>query len=315
MWPTNLAAGQRLDYVAALNAPATKTRVEVDLLNLDHKHIQSLDHEFDDGQVNFNRGADISRSLQAAFIDPSGDLLDLDLRYLLQIKHHLWVPSLSKWAITPVFTGRVVAPSSEGDVSKVEAHGKETFGLMPGAPRRKWNSGRRVVNVIRNMFEDIGETKFRISPGIRAELHADVQSGGRDPDKAPTRVARAIAGQHGLQVFWDELGYLVVRRPPKTPIVTWSEETDLTAAQERTMVPATSPIAFTRDLRNVRNVVVATGKKKLSYVASADRNHVFSPHSLTRGGRPGRLIEYWEAEASSATSTRPRRPCLWVRAR
>jgi hypothetical protein len=287
MWPPDLPASDRPAYVAAQAQESTKTRVEVDLLDLNHKHLHSLDYELIDGQVDFTKGTDVSRLLQAGFYDPGDDLLDLDLRHMLRVKHHLWVPALSQWVVTPMFTGQVVVPSSDGDLTTLEAHGKETFALQPGARRRTWKDGRKVSSCIREMFEGLGETKFRISPGLKAELKSDAASGGRDPDKYPWRVAQKMARAAGYQLFYDELGFLVLRKRPRSPIITWSEGAGA----------LNTPVSFTRDMRQVRNVVHAFGKKKLELEVSADRRHLFSPENLRRGGVRGRRVEYLDLES------------------
>jgi hypothetical protein len=287
MWPPALKASDRPAYLNAQAKESTKTRVEVDLLDLDHKHLHSLDYELIDGQVDFTKGTDVSRLLQAGFFDPGDDLLDLDLRHLLRVRHHLWVPDLDEYVVTPLFTGQVVVPSSDGDLTTLEAHGKETFALQPGAPRRTWREGRSIAGCIRDMFEDIGETKFRISRGLKAELKEKMESGGRDSNKYPWRVAQRMVKKAGYQLFYDELGFLTLRRRPKKPVQTWTEDSG----------KVNTPIGFTRDLREVRNTVHAFGKKKLDVIVYAPRKHLFSAQTLRRGGKLGRRTEYLDLES------------------
>lgn len=292
-----LSNAQATAYLAALNDSATRTSARVQVLNLDHKFLGEFGDHLTDAQASFNRGAEVDRSASLTFVDLADTLAELDLRHLVRVEHGVEVDGDMIWV--PVITGRVMAGTDDGDTSSVEIHGKESFGLLPGAPANPRPKGQSVAGVIRDMFEEIGESKFRIARSLLnggPKLTNAIHTGGPDPDKAPMMVARRLCRKRDLQVFFDAEGYLVVRRPPTEPLVTWADDEDspeLGSAQ-------TSPIRWTRDLRNIRNTIVARGKGDVRVTVDADdlyKGHVYSPSSLRRGGVPGRLKHYWRDEA------------------
>lgn len=285
MWPTNLTADERPAWLETINHESTVTKVEAAVRDLDHKLIAPLDYDFTDGQVNHNKPStqDADAFLQAGFVDDAGDLLDLDLRHLIEVKHHLFVPTLDKWAVTPMFCGQVVATSSDETTTTIEAHSKDAMALVAGGPRMTLREGRRFTSEVRRCFEELGETRFRIANGINRELREDIAVGGPDVDRALMRQARKAGDDFDLQVFYDTEGYLVIRRRPTTPLVTWTQDPDS---------PVLSPIKWNRDMRQVRNTVVGKGKDKLEYTATLPDNHAWSPRSLRRGGKLGKRKEY-----------------------
>jgi hypothetical protein len=291
-----LTPTEKASYYSALGAPTQQSGIRVTVLNLDHVFQADVSNDVtaDGSSVTLDRNNDVERSANVTVIDLTGMVADLDLRHLMRVEHGIYTPALGDWVWTKTITGRVMVPADTGDVSKVELHGKESFGLMPGAPTRVWPKGKPVAAAIRDMHADIGETKFRIAADLLGDagpkLDNPVHSGGADEEKAPTRVSRRIANKASLQVFYDAEGYLVVRRPPQTPLAVWSEDDE---DDHASVTPLTSRIDWARDLREVRNTVRAKGKKNLTYTASAPPDHIFSPDSLARGGILGRLVHYW----------------------
>jgi hypothetical protein len=290
----SLTPTQKAYYYAALGDPIGRSGVRVQVLDLDHTFLADVSTEVtaEGSSLTLDRNNDIERAATLTVIDLSGTVADLDLRHLVRIEHGTHTPALDDWVWTKTITGRVMTPTDTGDTAKLELHGKESFGLMPGAPTRKWPKGKPVAAAIRDMHADIGETRFRISADLLGDgaprLANPVHSGGADEEKAPTRVSRRLANKASLQYFHDADGYLVVRRPPGSPLAVWSEAPD-----DESVTPLVSRIEWTRDLQEVRNVVRAKGKKTLHYTATAPAPHIFSPDSLKRGGVPGRLVHYW----------------------
>jgi hypothetical protein len=302
-----LTTVQRASYYDELANPIARSDLRASVLSLDHAFQGDISRsvEAQGSSVALSRDSDVERSCMLTAIDLDGDLTELDLRNLVRVEHGLYVPDLSDWVFTKVITGRVMMPSDNGDTISLEIHGKESFGLLPGAPSRTWTQGRTVAGAIQAMFEDIGETFFRISPellGANApKLSGPVQTGGPDEEKAPTRVARRLGNRADLQVFWDAEGYLVVRRPPEAPLAVWTEETEPT---KPSVTPLNSRIQWSRDLRDVRNVVQAKGKRALRAEVVAPATHIYAPSSpgMMRGGKPGRLVHYWEDTTISRQS-------------
>lgn len=308
-WAT-LTPDQRDTYLTALRSPHAKASLQVHVLDLDHRHGGDLSKQtLLEGQTTLSRGADVDRTCQLTVYD-ADEVYDLDLRHLVRVEHGLVVPDLGDVVWVPVFTGRAMAPSDNGDTLQVELHGKETFALNPGAPARKWGKGTPVAKAIRDMLSDLGERFFDIPASLLTgapKLAGDVQSGGPDEEKAPWRIARRIAGQADLQVFYDAMGVCVVRSPPQTPEAVWAESADPSLPGDESTTPLTSRIVWGRDLKEVRNVVSAKGRKNLHVSVTAAAEHVFSPSSLARGGVPGRLVHYWEDRSVGARAELTRR--------
>jgi hypothetical protein len=297
-----LTPPQRAAYTAALGQQTARTDLRVTVLNLDHVHQGDISKSVTDGTLTFDRNNDVERSATVSAYDVDGYVGDLDLRHLVRVEHGLKVEhaDLDDWVFTPAITGRVVQPSDDGDVTQLELHGKEMFGLMPGAPTREWPQGRLTASVIRDMLTDIGEAHFSITPSLLVagapKLSNKVHSGGADEEKAPTRVARRLANQAGIQVFWDAMGVCVIRKEPETPAATWSENPD------SSVTPLTSRLRWSRDLREVRNVVSAKGKRGINVTVYAPSSHIYSSVSLKRGGKLGHLIHYWEEPSIGSAS-------------
>lgn len=292
-----LTRAEEQSYMAAMNNPAAKVTAKVDVLNLNHQHLASFQQELIGGSVQHNRGGDVARQASLTLADTADDLVDLDLRHLVQVHHGVEVAGDYLWC--PMFTGQVAAPADNGDgTASLECFDKMVLALQAGRRHRPWHKGMPVGRMIHDMFEDIGETRFNIPRALKEggpRLTSRVVSGGPDEAKAPGRVAlRVTRGR--LQVFYDALGRLTVRRIPDEPVVTWTDvdldpDIDLGSAQ-------TSPIRWSRDLTTIRNTVVAKGKKKLRVTVDTDdlmKNHIYSPGNLQRGGKPqsGHYIHYW----------------------
>lgn len=288
-------------YIEALaGSPIAKTTARVDVLDLNHNHLGSYRNVLMGGAIQHNRGGDSDRQGTLPMLDFANDLADLDLRYLLQVQHGVQLANGdTEWHT--MMTGRVVDSADDGDVTTVEIHDKMTLALAAGFRHRTWNKGMPVGRMIRDMFEDIGETRFKIPRALiegGPRLTSRVVSGGPDEQKAPARVALRVA-RGRLQVFYDGEGSLVVRRAPTQPLVTWVEDDD-----DQPGVAATSPIRWDREFRSVRNTVVAKGKKKLEETVTVDdlmKGHVYSPSNLQRGGKPrsGQHIHYWSNDRIS----------------
>lgn len=292
-----LTAEQRQVY-ARTRTTSHEWRMEV--LDLDHRLQGDLTPAALAGQVDFNRDADAPRASGTLdLIDDDGTVLDLDLRHLVRITHGLWVPEFADTVWTPVITARPMIPEDKGEVVGLALHGKDSFGLREGHPRRTWGKHRYVASVIRDMHEDIGESKFRVDPslltGKAPKLAGKVQTGGPNQEQCPTLVSRRLASAHGIEAEYDAEGYLCIRRPAKAPAARWSDDPD-----DPDFGGLLSTMTWRRDLTVIRNHVVATGKptgkgksrRKRQRTATAPPGHIYSPQSLKRGGVPDRITAY-----------------------
>lgn len=291
----------------AVRAPGAEGKTRATVMDLDHTPQGTL--RTTGGQVRWNRSADVNTSATISS-DDARDALDLDLRHL--VKMEMGIQTVSQGFLwCPVMTGWVVNPVNAGDTAELGLHDKMAFGLQP-TKRQKFGENRYVGDVIREMFEAIGETRFNIPRRLREDgpkLGRVVHVGGHDPKKAPTRMARLLAKRSNLQVFPDPEGRLTVRRPPKNPSVVWTED-------DETDARLTSPITWDRDLTTIRNRVVGKGRKGikidkkaddpdqlqsgfllLPVVIEAPPNHIYSPRRLKRGGVPMDLTHYFTDES------------------
>jgi hypothetical protein len=299
MRPASLTPQQYDAYLDALASEAARVAARVRVLNLDTGRYEgSYGDSLLEGSVSLNRGEDIPVSASLSLVDLDDDLSELDLRYALQLHHGVDVPDMG-WIWTPAGCGQVAAVSDDGDTARLEIHGLECLGLPPNQTRnRTWKKGTPVARAIKEMWEDVGITRFRIAKRLLGsdgpKLSATVHSGGPDERRAPARVMKRMARMRNLQAFFDFEGYLVVRIPPDDPAVTWHEEEGHSQGSLR--AAETSAIAWSRDFAETYNVVRAQGKKKNRVTVDADDyfpKHAYAPSNIRVGNRPRRRVAEW----------------------
>lgn len=274
------------DFRAAMKEPGAKTGVRVTVLNLDHKPLRQLTHEVDGtmlgGQVRWNTNADVHTEATVIFSD-FDDQLTLDLRHLLRVE--MGVRAFGDMLWCPVITGWVRACNDTGHETEVVVHDKSAFGLH-STRRGHAKKGERVAAVIRRMHRQIGEDHFNIPDHLLEsgpKLADDVHWGGGKPEKSVTRMSRRLAKRAGLQVFYDQLGRLTVRRAPGEPAASWVEPGRRDVAEDVDL-RLLEPITWAVDYTGVRNRVVGRGKRTLTAVAVTKAGYSFSPQKLERGG-------------------------------
>lgn len=285
-------------------------RVSFTMMTLNHRIITSVRPLALDGQVNYHRGAENwDRVLSASFLDPDHALgLDADAptdgmggtnRYL-QVRHSVFVPALDQWVASHVITawpgGGVV--KRDGDRMVVEAPDKMSRHMRHSTPGSIAGS-RYVVVAIRELLELSGETRFRFpSPAqFGARLPKAVPFGGPEDDLMPGRVARRLAAEYGLELFYDGAGWAVLRRPPSGVAMRLRE------------VEMLEPVSTTVDHTRMRNRVRVTaparvpkGKKPKSIMgfAGLPASHAYSPHTMGVNGKLWQNNEFVELSRVSS---------------
>lgn len=281
-----LTPAQSDDFRAAMKEPGAKTGVRVTVLDLDHKPLRQLTHEVDGtmlgGQVRWNTNADVHTEATVIFSD-FDDQLTLDLRHLVRVE--MGVRAFGEMLWCPVITGWVRQCNDTGHETEVVVHDKSAFGLH-ATQRGHAKRGERVGAVIKRMHRQIGEDHFNISDHLidgGPKLAGPVHWGGGNPDKSVTRMSRRLAKRAGLQVFYDQLGRLTVRRAPGEPSVSWVEPSRRDVAED-VDARLLEPISWAVDYTGIRNRVVGRGKRTLTAVAVTKAGYPFSPQKLERGG-------------------------------
>lgn len=266
-------------YKSAISQPGAETPIRVKVLDLDHKPLGQLDGVLG-GQVRWDRRGDF-QTQGTIMVSEFGDPWDLDLRHLLRPEMGV-VTETHGTLWCPLMTGWVTHPRDAGHEVEYGITDKMAMGLLSS---RRGKSGRNehVGKVIRDIFEQLGETKFNIPDHLITggpKVGQRIQWGGGNPDRSGTRIARRLAKGHDLQVFTDQLGRVTVRRPPKEPALSWIEEPDDDDPPEARLL---QPISWARDLTTIRNVVIGAGKKGLRSRAVTRDRYTYSPERLQRG--------------------------------
>lgn len=286
-----LSQAEAHDFREAMKAPGAETRRRVTVMDLDHNPLRRLTDDVRGGllagQVRWNTKGDVHTEATVSFSD-FDDSIDLDLRHLVRIEFGVIVSGDVLWC--PLITGWVRACNDTGHEAEVLLHDKSAFGLQ-SSERGKGHRGEYVGAVIRRMHARIGETHFNIPESLLEggpRLASPVHWGGGLPEKSVTRMSRRLAKRAGLQVFYDQMGRLTVRRPPQEPTVSWVEPSkdDVLADVDARLL---EPIHWARDYSGIRTKVVGRGARDLTSTAKVADGYIFSPEKLVRGGEPVHL--------------------------
>lgn len=271
--------------------------VSLQVLDLDHRHVGSpISARLLDGQVTIDCDAAVSRSTDMDLLDPTGALhLDsaspddgaMFADRMIQVKYAIINPLGTKRYTVPVFTGPLTKLERTGAIVKLEAQGKEVFGLTPAWQEKTFKKGMRITAAIKFIVgEMMGElpSKMRI-PNLKKTLPRNVSVGG---DKLPWPVAKQLASMLGYHLFYDGNGVCQMRRIPRGVTFTFRQGPGGSIKTE-------PDVGFSID--NVVNAVEVWGKKPKKRKGKtkkkrpharvvATRSHPLSPWSLGRKGGP-----------------------------
>ena len=295
-----------------------EVEIRLQLMDLDHRSAGGeISARLVDGQVTFDATAAVSRALDMDLLDPNG-ALHLDSKSpdngamfadrMIQVRYAVINPLGTKRYTTPVFTGPLTKLERNGMFVKVEAQGKEIFGLTRAWNEKTFKKGYRVTSAILFILNRImGENPRRIRiPNKRNKLPRNVSVGD---DKLPWQVAKSLAASIGYHLFYDGEGICRMRRIPRSRVFTFHEGTN---GSIKSQVDA----GFSID-RVVNAVEVfgkkpkkekgKTQKKRPHARAVAPRNHPLSPWALGRNGGPRYLPEVIEDDGITSNKEARRR--------
>lgn len=271
-------------YCATLTQPhraRTLLRVEA----LDGTPGASLMDYFDDGQVDLDNSAAVTRTATITLHDPRRSLpfvsdhpsdTALFMDRMIRVSASTLVGE--EWVTHPVFTGPVTKLDRDGDLVTAECQGKEVLALGSSWAPMTLAKGMKKTDAIRRiMVERAGETVFDI-PDLPARLPTHVVL---SRESVPWLVARRIARSMALQLFYDGAGVCTLRKVPG--VVGFA----FTGARHVTSPPQ---ISWSTDA--VVNAVLVQGaipkgsKTHVHAPAVAQLNHPLSPWRLGRNGAP-----------------------------
>jgi hypothetical protein len=292
-----LSTAQDEDFRALLCTHHT-IEVTLQVLDLDHAAIgDAISARLIDGQVTVDADAEVTRGLDLDLLDPTGALhLDsgspddgaMFADRMIQVKYATINPLWTKRYVTPIFTGPLTKLERSGAIVKVEAQGKEVFGLNPAWNEKSWKKGTKTTAVIRYILtEMMGEAANRVHiPDLKKTLPRNVSVGG---DKLPWQVAKSLAASLGYQLFYDGNGHCWMRKNPTGSVFTFATGT---GGSIKTDIDAGFSI---ENLVNAVEVLGKKPKKRKGHTTKkrphakvvANRSHPLSPYWPDGLGRPG----------------------------
>lgn len=279
------------DQVALMNAlvstASVKTRIE--LMDLQHNHLEHLTDRFVDGQVDVDLDAsNTTRQLTMTLADPRRNLpFDSDspsasslyLDRMIRALYCVNVPSLG-WVEIPVFTGPISTNlSRDGDFATVTCYGKEWLAQGDVWHATTYKKGRVKTGVIHDIMTDLaGEDDAHLDiPSLPGKLPRDLALARYDK---PWAGVAKMANSLNRQAFYDARGQFRVRR--------WPEHVHLSFNDSRNLVSQLR-ISYSGDIINAVHVIGGTPKGQKHPVhasAVAPANHPLSPQRLGRNGVP-----------------------------
>ena len=283
MYPLGLRRSQLREFKQALRS-SHSMRVRVYVLNLDHERLADLSDELEDGQVNIDSTADVTRSATISFLDRArtfdfnsdspGDGA-LYANRMLRIEYRVKVDSIGDWVEVPIFTGPIVSMDRAGDVVNVEAQGKESLAMGACWEPLTIKKGTPKVDAIKRiMRERGGESRFSL-PDLKERLGHRVSLGRQSsPWSAANRIAESI-DDGGRQLFYDGAGRLRLRHHPENDCYTFNDGNGGEVMTE-------PQVAFSTD--NVANIVwVKGGKPKATQRKNETRAEFEARQAKERG--------------------------------
>lgn len=262
---------------------------EAHLLSRDHDLIQDLTEYLTDGQTDF-QDATVAATAAATFSDPGREIND---GHGFKRKHMLQAWSLVKYATLPytvkfpMFCGPLTGKADEGTTGVSVTCEDKMFLALTDVGNDSWKAKARLVDVLHEIFEATGETKFALPRGLDIRIHEDVHIGPEE-EIWPAAVGQDLAGAFGFQLYYDLEGWLRLRKHPEDPTMTYRADVD----QARATV--TEAVAGSTDWGDAPNRVLLRGGHGLVVTAQLPPDHDDSPQSLKRGGVPWRATEIVE---------------------
>lgn len=277
------AAEQRSLRATLAQTHRSRTLVRVEAL--DGTPGADLTAYFDDGQVDLDNSAAVTRTATLTLIDPNRSLpfdSDAPSDTALFMDRMLRVSSSTlvgdEWMTLPVFTGPVTKLDRDGDTVIAECQGKEVLSMGSAWAPMTLSKGMKKTDAIRRILTERGGETFFDIPDHAARLPKHITLGR---EAVPWLVARRIARSMSLQLFYDGAGRCVLRKVPGVVGFAFSTERHVTSDPQ---------VSWSSD--NVVNAVYVLGgipkgsKTHVHAPAVAPRNHPLSPWRLGRDDAP-----------------------------
>ena len=297
-----LSADEQAAFHAALRTHR-RIAVRLDVLDMDQKHLTSIDNRLLSGEVTVDGTADVSRSMSVTLLDPAhrlrldSDAPDEGALYADRMLRATYLVRVGgEWVDVPVFTGPITKLDRDEATVSVECQGKEVLAQQAAWTPMTLDKGLGKIDAIRRiMRERAGESKFDFPEG-KARLPSNVSLGRED---IPWEFAQKIARGMDKQLFYDGRGRLRLRNLPDRVSFTFNER----------VITSVPQVSF--DMSEARNAVRVVGRnlhegketgkgdnveqiptEQTGGVAVAERSHPLSPHRLGRNGTPRYIAEF-----------------------
>lgn len=280
-----------LDEVVKYLMGSHRFSVRVQLMDLDHNYLANLSDKVMDGQVSVNwSGEEATRSLELSVFDPDFDLgFDTSeftdgiwfLDRMVQVVVEFYVPALARVIEVPIFTGPVRGYKRKKSIVTLKCLGKDIFS------RQAWiryvvKKGTNQVTAMRDVLEELGETKFRFEATTTTRIKKD-KVVDKSAQQTPWGWCRSVAKSLGMRIYYDGEGYVCLRKIDNDrPVFTFRDGDGGSVLGD--------PDAE-GDYSRLANVVLSQGPavgnnkapKGKAVVASSS---AISPQKLRRGGKP-----------------------------
>lgn len=287
---------------ALVSAHALRIRVEV--LDLAGEPTgQRLTPRVLDGAVQCDSTAEVSRSATLTFLDPERQLAfdsnspadgALYADRMLRVWYDVRRPG-GQWIGTPVITGPLVKFVRNGATVDVEVHSKERLAMGAAWRTKTYKKNTPKRDVIEDVMRKEGERDFALD-NITAKMPADKSL---VPETVPWAFVRDVARSSGLDLYYDGMGRLRLRRSPESSVWTFKSGDGGTVM--------TQP-KVTFDIGSLKNAVRVVGKKpagaktKVRATAVAPSGHPLSPFRLGRNGEGRYLAEFIDDASIGSTA-------------
>lgn len=233
-----LTASQRASFEALL-ASHHSIQVRLVVMDLDHQERTDVTSRLMDGQVTFDAEAAVTRSLELELLDPTGALhLDTNspdqgamfMDRMVSVRYSVINSAGTIRYDVPIFTGPITKLERNGAAIRVEAMGKEIFGLSMPWQTKTFKAGYRTTQAIIEILRDVmGENKIAV-PDRSNKLPRNVtvgtttdKDGTRTTSKSPWEVAKSLATSIEHQLYFDGNGVATMRPLPENVVFTFRE--------------------------------------------------------------------------------------------
>lgn len=299
-----------VDLVALNTRLTTSHRIAIvaQILDLNHNRLSDVSTFFLDGQVTYDWTADITRSANLTFLDPTHSMsLDsgspaqgaLYMDRMMAIYYVVMNYDGSNPIAIPVMTGPITKVDRDFAVVQVECQGKEVLSQGQVWTPKTYKMGMNKVALIKDVLSTLsGETKFSLPAGTTARITSNLAISN---DSKPWEIATAIAHSMGYILFYDGRGTCVMRPWTAAPKFTFRDFGDGAAILSKPKIGY--------DLSKVINAtqvkgVLVKGKSKVPFVVKryAPRTHPLSPWNIGRGGVPRFLWDTIEDDSINSVA-------------